>query len=625
VILGTAGHIDHGKTALVKALTGVDTDRLPEEKRRGITIDLGFAPLDLVGIGTVGVVDVPGHEAFVRTMLAGASGIDAALLVVAADEGVMPQTREHLDILSLLGVTNIVVALTKRDLVDADWLPLVAEEIDSLFRMLSLKPPAIIPVSAVTREGIPELRLALTATFADGRQDRDAHDLFRMPVDRAFSVRGTGTVVTGTVWSGSVRRDDTVFAHPGGRALRIRGIQTHGRAVPEACRGQRTAIALANCDVAEMERGMVLVASSAWSPTTRLLAQISVAEDAPPITPRTRLSLHLGTSEIEARLSFNSTSRLNGKRSVITRVTLAEPVVARAGDRFVLRLPSPVSTVGGGIVLDPYPTARSARAIAASAATDNHALLRAALEDAGAAGIEESVLPVRLGVTPDESNRLALSAGAEKIDGRFVSQESLGALAGRLDKAVRYSAANFPLEAGVQLQTVRAELRAPASVIDRVVLRLIGEGRLELDGALVRPAGWSPNLSERQLHARDVVLHEICAAAIDPPTVAELESKVGSDAPALLRLLARSGELVRVSEERYYSKGAVADLVATLRGTLDPDRFYPPSELRDVLGISRKYLIPFLEFCDRTGVTERGADGRKLLPQKVTGGSVADP
>lgn len=625
MILGTAGHIDHGKTALVKALTGVDTDRLPEEKRRGITIDLGFAPLELDGIGTVGVVDVPGHEAFVRTMLAGASGVDAALLVVAADEGVMPQTREHLDILSLLGVTDIVVALTKRDLVDADWLPLVADEIDSLFRMRALQPAGIVPVSAMTREGLPELRQALVAALVNARRDREAGDLFRMPVDRAFSVRGTGTVVTGTVWSGSVRRDDTVFAHPGGRALRIRGIQTHGRAVNEAGPGQRTALALANCDVAEMERGMVLVDSPAWSPTTRLLAQIRLAPDAPPVTPRTRLSLHLATSEIEARLSFNSASNLNGKRPVITRVTLAEPIVARAGDRFVLRLPSPVSTIGGGIVLDPYPTTRSARTLAASPATDRLALLRVALDVAGATGIEESILPVRLGVTPDEATRLALSIGAEKIDGRFVSQESLGALAELLDSAVRDSVANSPLEAGVQLQTVRAELRAPAAVIDRVVLRLISDRRIELDGAMVRPAGWSPNLSERQVRDRDVVLHDICAAASDPPSVSELESKVGSDAPALLRLLARSGELVRVSEERYYSRDAVTDLVARLRGTLDPDRFYPPSELRDVLGISRKYLIPFLEFCDRTGVTERGANGRRLLPQKVTGGNVADP
>jgi selenocysteine-specific elongation factor len=617
VILGTAGHIDHGKTALVKALTGVDTDRLPEEKRRGITIDLGFAPLELEGIGTVGVVDVPGHEAFVRTMLAGASGIDAALLVVAADEGVMPQTREHLEILSLLGVTNIVVAVTKRDLVDADWLPLVADEVHALFSARQMEPADIIAVSATTREGLGELRAALIDALSRDSHNQQDEDLFRMPVDRAFTVRGTGTVVTGTVWSGSIRRDQSVFVHPGGRALRIRGIQTHGRGVSEAMPGQRAALALASSDISEVERGTVLVASPAWSPTTRFVAQVRLMPDSPPINARTRLRLHLGTSEVEARLSFSPVDHGIADTPFVTRIRLDEPIIARAGDKFVLRLPSPVSTIGGGTVLDPYPTARSARFVTTANSSDPTSLLSAALEAAGTFGIHESILPIRVGVAPAMASKLANEIGAEKIDGRIVSGDALSALMEEMESSVKNSVANSPLEPGVQLQTLRAELRAPAPVIDHVLFRLMGDDRLELDGALVRPAGWSPKLSDRQIRERDALLREICAAASDPPSVSELESKVGSDAPALLRLLTRSGDLVKVSEERYYSVRAVGDLVARLRGTLDPERFYPPSELREVLGISRKYLIPFLEFCDRTGVTERGAQGRRLLPQKV--------
>jgi selenocysteine-specific elongation factor len=437
-----------------------------------------------------------------------------------------------------------------------------------------------------------------------------------MPVDRAFSIRGTGTVVTGTVWSGSISKDDTVFLHPGGRALRVRGIQTHGRAVSRAAPGHRTAIALANCDVAELERGMVLVDNTSWSPTTRLLAHVHLANDAPPITTRTRLRFHLGTAETEARLSLMSRNN-NAASPRIARLTLDEPVIARAGDRFVFRLPSPVATIGGGIVLDPYPVPKSSRLIAMIDAIEPLDLLRAELDAAGPSGIDESILPIRLGLTPADSAELARSAGVETIEDRIVSRQSLASLSERLEEMVRDSVANSPLEAGVQLQTLRAELRAPASVIDRALLDLIRNGRVELDGALVRPAGWSPRLSERQLRDRDAILHEIRAAPSDPPSVGELQSKIGSDAPALLRLLTRSGELVKVSEERYYSTKAVRDLIGRLRGTLDPEKFYPPTELRDVLGISRKYLIPFLEYCDRAGITERGASGRRILPQNV--------
>ena len=301
MILGTAGHIDHGKTTLVKALTGVDTDRLPEEKRRGITIDLGFAPLELEGVGTIGIVDVPGHEAFVRTMVAGATGIDMALLVIAADEGVMPQTREHLAILDHLGVSRGVVALTKSDMADGDWLDLVRADVAAFLESSRLAGSRIIPVSATRGEGIAELRRALVA-MAKQVPARRSDDLFRLPIDRVFTVKGTGTVVTGTVWSGSLSDGASVRILPWDRDSRVRGLQTHGRSVTTIHAGDRAAIALAGVEVEELSRGFVLVSDPSWEASRSLRAEVSLAPDVN-LGPRTRVRFHLGTSEVGARVS----------------------------------------------------------------------------------------------------------------------------------------------------------------------------------------------------------------------------------------------------------------------------------------------------------------------------------
>jgi selenocysteine-specific elongation factor len=360
VILGTAGHIDHGKTSLVRVLTGVDTDRLPEEKRRGITIELGFAPLELAGVETLGVVDVPGHEAFVRTMLAGASGIDLALLVVAADEGVMPQTAEHVAILDLLGVRGGVVALTKRDLVDDEWLELVEDDVRRALHGTALEGAPIVATSTTDGRGVDALREALAAA-ARAVPDRDAADLLRMPVDRAFTVRGTGTVVTGTLWSGRLERDATVRLLPSGRTARVRGLQSHGAEMRTATAGHRTAIALAGVDVGDVGRGTTLVTDPVWAPTRLLRAEVALLPTAPqPVGPRTSVRFHLGTAEVAARLVAPGGSIAPGERRFV-RVSLEEPVVARAGDRFVLRGLSDASTIGGGVILDPAPRRHGAR------------------------------------------------------------------------------------------------------------------------------------------------------------------------------------------------------------------------------------------------------------------------
>jgi selenocysteine-specific elongation factor len=619
VILGTAGHIDHGKTALVKALTGVDTDRLPEEKRRGITIDLGFAPLVLDGIGTIGIVDVPGHEAFVRTMLAGASGIDIALLVVAADEGVMPQTSEHLEILSLLEIPRAIVALSKSDLVTEEWLSLVSDDVHSLLATTRFADSEIIPVSALTGAGLPALREAIAAgALAAQKTSRPADDLFRMPVDRAFTVKGTGTVVTGTVWSGTVARDTTVAVFPPGRKSRVRGVQHHGTAVKSAGPGERIALALSALDVAEVGRGSVVIGADSWPATSRIEASVRLTTDEIDIGPRTRLRFHLGTSDVGARIGRRSAQ---GDRDFIASIVLDEPLLVRAGDRFVLRLPSPPTTIGGGVVRDPLPPRKGRRKAALPhLAGDTPAELLSEIALTSALdGLPDEILPIRLGVTPAEARRLSRDIALVEIDSRFYHPRVLEELERTVERAIRAHVENFPLEPGVQLQSLRSTARAPDRVIDRALEGLSSRGKIEIRQSAVRPAGWSPSLDGRQQGLAEAVTHRICDTPDEPPSVPELVGEFGEQVEAVLRFLERSGELVRVSDDRYYSREAVNQMVGKLRSTLDPGRTYSPAELREVLGVSRKYLIPFLEFCDASGVTNRTAAGRVLAAGREAG------
>ena len=613
MILGTAGHIDHGKTALVRALTGVDTDRLPEEKRRGITIDLGFAPLEIDGLHTIGIVDVPGHEGFIRTMLAGASGIDLAMLVIAADEGVMPQTREHLDILSLLQIPRGVIALTKCDLVDADWRALVEDDVRALCANTLFSDAEIVAVSAITGENLNELRAAIARAAARVERTR-GDDVFRMPVDRAFTVKGTGTVVTGTVWSGSVRRDGVLRVLPCGKDVRIRAIQSHGKAVGTAFPGTRTALAIVGCDLADVERGSTLVSPKGWTHTSELDVSLTVIDAEFRPTPRTRVRVHIGTMETGARLSR---LRPLGANTLRSRLILDEPVVARGRDRFVIRVPSPARTVGGGEVLDPFPPRRkSANAVdftvseTMSPTLDER--LTYMLETAGNEGLEIELLPVRAGFTAGEVTKALNRLNASVVGTLAIAHQVVLRLEDFVESFIQLEIANHPLEDGVSLQTLRSAARAPAPVMDVVVNRLTSGGRVEQDGALVRPAGWRSSLSDREQALSDDILHAICMQPGEPPSVDELHSRFGSSTMALIRRLERNGEVVRVADDRYYSTGSLESMVGSLRRALEPGRSYSPAELKDVLGFSRKYLIPFLEFCDRRGVTERSGAGRVL-------------
>jgi len=611
VILGTAGHIDHGKTSLVRALTGVDTDRLPEEKRRGITIDLGFAPLELEGVGTLGVVDVPGHEAFVRTMVAGATGIDLALLVVAADEGVMPQTREHLAILRLLGVRAGVVALTKADLVDEEWLMLVREDVHATVTDGPLADAPIIAVSSVTGQGIAELRIAL-ASAARQVPGRATDDLFRMPVDRAFTIRGTGTVVTGTVWSGTLRRDAALRLFPSGDAVRVRGLQAHGHAVDRIHAGERAAIALAGVELSRVGRGAVLVGGDAWRPSTVLRADVALLDDvARPVGPRSQLRLHLGTSEVGARLVATGGALAPGDARP-ARIVVDEPVVARTGDRFVLRGGSPMGTIGGGIVTDPLAPLR-ARAWTRQAESTAEALDHF-LREAANVGVALEELPVRLGVSASELAALLDGASAWRVEGRLYAAATRTLVAEQIRSTLTDYHAAHPLDAGAPRQWLRTRVRAAEAVADAVVDELVAAGEVVLEQGDVRLATFSPRLTERQRTLAAELVSRLTAAGSEPPTLEELAAAMGAnpaEVTSVSRLLARQGDLVAVETNRYFLRSTVMGLVTRVSHGMASGADYGPAELREFLGLTRKFLIPFLEYCDREGYTVRDGLGRR--------------
>jgi selenocysteine-specific elongation factor len=622
VILGTAGHVDHGKTALVKALTGVDTDRLAEEKRRGITIDLGFAPLDLGADGVLGVVDVPGHEAFVRNMLAGATGVDLVLLVIAADEGVMPQTREHLAILDILGVKGGVIALTKCDLVDDDWLALVRDDVQSLVAGTALEGAPMVPTSVVSSRGLDALRDAL-ARAVRAIPARDAADVFRLPIDRAFSVRGTGTVVTGTVWSGRLTRDAAVRILPSGASARVRNIELHGAAIDAALPGTRAAIALAGVGVGELSRGSVLVADEAWVASTALLADVALLPDAPrPLGPRTSVRFHLGTVEVGARIVAPGGALAPGARKH-ARVVLDAPVVSRAGDRFVLRNASPLATIGGGVVADPAPAQRRARPWPVDAATPAQRLVQV-LEHAGPLGVSMASLPVRIGAQPEQVPSLVGSLdSARRVGDVLYAGAVVDALENRFVSLVDEHHAAFPLDPGAPLQSVRVRTTPNPGLADLIVSTLVSQQKVDVSSGLVMRHGWTPTLDQRARSTLEGIARTLEQADREPPSVDELEQQFGPDTVSVLKVLERESRAVQVAPDRYYATAALDRLEALLRSAMADGREKSPSELRDVLGVSRKYLIPLLEYADRTGLTQRRATGRVIGSRTPSGPRVS--
>ena len=616
-VIGTAGHIDHGKTALVKALTGVDTDRWEEEKRRGITIDLGFAPLALGDAIRASLVDVPGHEGFVRNMLAGATGIDVALLVIAADEGIMPQTEEHLAIVELLGVRRGIPVLTKRDLVDAEWLDLVRSEVSTRLGTSRIRWEPAIATSVLSGEGLDDLRDALRRVAGD-LVERPADDLFRLPIDRVFAVAGAGTVVTGSTWSGSVAVGEAVQLLPLGREARVRSIEVHGEAAERAVPGRRTALALVGVDKSELARGHVAVTGSGWRATSLIDVAVELLPTArKPLASRTRVRVHLGTAEVLAR-AVQTAAIAPGQRGV-ARLVLETPVVARGGDRFVLRSFSPVTTIGGGVVLDPFAPARTRlRRRRVAAEQSPTARLGALAAEAGLTGLAADSLAVRLGVSPAHVTAVIAEVGDTVLTSAetVVDRQAVMAEATRLAEVVRRYHEEHPLDPGMSLQALRAAVGTPAppsAVTDAVLELAVKSGKLEVAGSVARQPRWRPALDARATDASEKLARRLADARWQVPTVAELEREFpGFPVRALLSHFARTGTVEPIDAERYAAKGALAEFRAALEGALAELGSATPAELRDRFGLTRKYLIPLLEWADRRGVTRRAGDARVL-------------
>jgi len=617
--VGTAGHVDHGKTSLVRALTGVETDRWAEERERGLTIDIGFAPIKTASGGDVGLVDVPGHEDFVRNMLAGSTGVDVLLLVVAADEGPMPQTREHLLIAKLLGIRHGVVALNKADRVDEEWMSLVTDTTrEELTRVLGHGDWPMVAVSATTGQGMADLRDAIESAVSVCEQ-RNPRDLFRMPVDRSFSVRGAGTVVTGTTWSGQVEVGDTVRVLPLDLKARVRALQVHGEERPQVGPARRCAMALVGVDASQVERGSVVVGTGNWRAVRRLGVRVEVPVDcAREIKHSRRVRLFLGTSEVMARLRTVDRQSLSPGGRAWAVLDCEGPVVARVGDRFVLRFYSPVTTVAGGQVCSLEPSRgwrmqleQWAEVLGGEPADSAAAAVRLA----GGRGLADADVPLSSRVTAGEAAvALGESALVVRIGGSWYSralvEEASSELLAHLQSAhgQRRRVSSEPLE------SVRAGLAGRFSVelIERAVQALSASGQVVVEGPGIRLAEHRVDLSDAERGAMTDLLRLLSEAGLAPPPPGEMARLLGVPRDLLndiLRLLVEREQVIRVTPEIFVTREAEAQACEAVQRVARAGAA-SPGDFREALGLSRRHLIPLLEHMDRIGVTRRTPEGR---------------
>ncbi len=640
VIMGTAGHIDHGKTSLVRALTGIDCDRLEEERRRGITIELGFAYFTLPDGERMGVVDVPGHERFVRNMVAGAAGIDFVLLVIAADEGVMPQTREHLEICSLLGIRHGMVALTKIDMVDPELLELAKEDVASFLEGTFLEGAPIFPVSSVSGEGLDALRQAIYARNKELAPKR-REDLFRLPVDRVFTLKGHGTVVTGTLISGRAKPGDDVELLPSRKPSRIRSIQTHGADVEEATPGHRTSINLAGLDVEDIRRGDVIARPGTLFPSSRWVLSLSCLSSSPrALRHRAEIHFHHGAKEVPARLYFYDRDKLAPGETALAEVRFSpengeETFMAGVfGDRCVVRAFSPLRTVAGGSVLIPLDSAPRRRDISPEMRAKLLALpdsseqageedrLVTQLELAGPHGATQAALSV---LTNLENKRLEKLVQTLSGKGRIACYDKEGrawiaaAALQKLSDAALARAAEFhrrePLKPGMA-KGVLMPAQVPPKLAHFVLEKLIRSGALAAEGELLRLADHRISLASDQSALREKLVEAHKAAPMTPPNLKDVLEELGvtlKEATPVLRLLQQEGTLIKVSEGLWYDSSAIEELKNRTRVWFETHDDLTPGDFKEVTGgLTRKYLIPLLEYFDRERFTMRVGDKRQL-------------
>ncbi|MEP6925110.1 MAG: selenocysteine-specific translation elongation factor [Pyrinomonadaceae bacterium] len=644
IIIGTAGHIDHGKTALVRALTGVDADRLPEEKRRGITIDLGFAELNLEGI-RFGFVDVPGHEKFVKNMLAGAHGIDVVALVIAADEGVMPQTREHFDICRLLEVKTGIVVLTKTDLVDEELLELVRFEAAELVQNSFLENAPVISVSAKTGAGIEELKEILKNT-AQTIPVRENETVTLLPIDRAFSIKGFGAVVTGTLVSGEIAEGAEMELLPGKdssvtKKVRVRGVQTYGKTVVAAHAGQRTAVNLGGIDYTEIERGMVLAELNNLRQTQIFDAQIEVLNNAPrSLKSRQRVRVHVGTVEVLARVQvLNERNEIAVGEKGLAQLRLETPIVAVPNERFIVRSYSPQRTIAGGRILDglavkhrrrDFATTRTRleKWLAANAQNDKHTELRLFLETADEHGLTTSDLQARTGWRKEILENILSEVIAKKsiikAEEFFLTRTAFENLLEKTFLEIESHHRHEPLSRGIGRETLREKVFAhlPIEIFRGALGELEKRDLITSEKDIVCAASYNRILSPIDQELLNKLQQIYALAKLEVPVLenALAEAVIGTKvtveyARKIFQLLLDTGELVRVTPEFYFRREYLTNLVGKMRefAAAAPDKVIEVAQFKDLAGVSRKYAIPLLEYFDREKVTRRAGDKRLLL------------
>ncbi|MEP7214301.1 MAG: selenocysteine-specific translation elongation factor [Acidobacteriota bacterium] len=637
LIIGTAGHIDHGKTALVRALTGIDADRLPEEKQRGITIDLGFAELRL-GDLEIGFVDVPGHERFVRNMLAGAGGIDVVLMVVAADEGVMPQTREHFEICRLLGTKAGIVVLTKRDLVDDEMLELVKLDVAELTEHSFLENAPVIAVSSKSGEGIGELKDAIRNISS---QIPKRTDLFvaRLPVDRSFTMKGFGSVVTGTLLAGEITEGSELELLPAGSRVRVRGVQTQGRSVKAAAAGQRTALNLGGIDHSDVERGMVLAEAGVIEPTQIIDTRLEVVPGAArPVRSRQRVRFHIGAAEVLGRVHvLNETGELEPGAKEHVQFRLEHPVIALPGDTFIIRSYSPQATIAGGIVLNALAQRHRKRDLAATnsflkrlfeAGQDAAELCRLFVDAAGAHGLGVEKLRAKTGfaarVAADAINGLAESGRIVPVGGHLIAAAEFAELKRKTLDLIKAAQTSDPLAGGVSRETVRDRVFAfiEPSIFNKVIADLQTSGAVVAENDVLKLAGQTSQLSERQIQVLENFREIFRPDNLEVPKLDEVinnaSAKFGigaAESRKIFQTLINSNEVLKINSDFYFAREAVDDLIAKLRKHAEtaPDRLIDVPSFKELAGISRKYAIPILEYFDSSRITIRQGDKRRVI------------
>ena len=618
-VVGTAGHIDHGKSALVLALTQIDPDRLEEEKRRGMTIDLGFAYMQLPSGRRVGIVDVPGHQRFLKNMLAGVHGMDAVLLVIAADEGPMPQTREHLAIVDLLGIEHGLVVLSKADLVDDAWLALVRDDVTRLLAGTSLQRVPIVAASSITGTGLDELRAALDAELASTSPRPDVGRP-RLPVDRSFAMSGFGTVVTGTLVGGALRQGAELAVLPAGRRVRVRGLQQHNRAVEEARPGSRTAVNLSGLDHSQVRRGDVLALPGTLPASRRLDARLVALPGIQPLHHHQQLLMYHETSEVMIELNLLERDELRGGDAGWVQLFATQPVVALDGDRFILRVPSPALTVAGGVIVDSAPRRHRRRdaVVLAELATREHGDPgTAAMLELGkhSWGLVDTDLAGRLGLSPvqiDEILAPLIERGAvRRLSSRWLTRDQWERSVSRVLKGLDAYHEAQPLRRGMPKEELRSRTGIPAELFADLLAVLTAEQTVVERGGEVATATHRPSLTSEQETAIGAFVAELEVQPFSPPPLSDLTRRYQLT-PALLQYLVTDGRVVRVNDDTAFARSAYDDAVRRLRVHLSEHRTLTVAAARDVLGSSRRYVLPLLEWLDAQKITRRVGDDRIL-------------